>query len=138
MIATVAARPGWLKPAGLLLLVGMLLSACAGPWGLPSGGHAMEGIASWYGPGFHGRRTANGEVFNQNAHTAAHKTLPFGSRVRVINLENGRSMVVVINDRGPFVRGRVIDVSRRVAERLGFRGKGLARVRLQVVGRGKG
>lgn len=91
------------------------------------------GIASWYGPNFHGKRTANGEIYNQNDLTAAHRTLQMPSLVRVTNLENGRSVVVRINDRGPFKRGRVIDVSRKAAELLGFIGNGTARVRLEVL-----
>lgn len=95
---------------------------------------AYSGLASWYGGKFHGRKTANGERFNQNALTAAHKTLPFGTRVRVTNVNNGRSVVVRINDRGPYVRGRVIDLSRAAASRIGV--SGVSRVRLTVVGRG--
>jgi rare lipoprotein A len=91
------------------------------------------GIASWYGPNFHGKRTANGEIYNQNDLTAAHRTLQMPSIVRVTNLENGRSVVVRINDRGPFKRGRIIDVSKRAAELLGFIGNGTARVRVDVL-----
>lgn len=91
------------------------------------------GIASWYGREFNGLRTANGEIFDMNALTAAHKTLPLPSYVRVTNLENGRTLVLRVNDRGPFARGRIIDVSRRSAQLLGFRGKGTARVRVRVV-----
>lgn len=91
------------------------------------------GIASWYGPDFHGKHTANGEVYDQNEMTAAHRTLQMPSLVRVTNLENGRSVVVRINDRGPFKHGRVIDVSKRAADLLGFIGKGTARVRLEVL-----
>ncbi|MCH8187477.1 MAG: septal ring lytic transglycosylase RlpA family protein [Proteobacteria bacterium] len=91
------------------------------------------GIASWYGKDFNGLRTANGEIFDMNALTAAHKTLPLPSYVRVTNLENGRTLVLRVNDRGPFVAGRIIDVSRRSAQLLGFRGKGTARVRVRVV-----
>jgi rare lipoprotein A len=93
-----------------------------------------NGLASWYGKRYHGRRTASGQRFDMNALTAAHRTLPFGTRVEVTNLGNGRALVVVINDRGPFVKGRVIDVSRRAAANLGFLRKGLARVRMRVVG----
>ena len=88
------------------------------------------GVASWYGPGFHGRKTSNGERYNQNAMTAAHKLLPFGTRLRVINLENGRTTEVRVNDRGPFVDSRIIDLSRAAAKDLGMLGKGTARVRL--------
>jgi rare lipoprotein A len=92
-----------------------------------------RGIASWYGPGFHGRRTANGERYNQHGLTAAHKTLPFGTRVRVTNLHNGQSVVVRINDRGPFIRGRVIDLSAGAARTIGV--SGVAPVQLEVLGR---
>ena len=91
------------------------------------------GIASWYGPGFHGKKTANGEVYDQNALTAAHKTLPMPSMVQVTNLENGRSLRLTINDRGPFAHGRIIDVSRRGAQLLGFFKDGTARVRVQLM-----
>lgn len=93
------------------------------------------GIASWYGPGFQGRPTANGERYNQNALTAAHRTLPLGSEVQVTNVTNGKSVRVRINDRGPFVRGRVIDLSRGAAGRLGMVRRGTGRVRVQVLRR---
>jgi rare lipoprotein A len=96
-------------------------------------GYDAVGIASWYGRRYHGRRTASGEIFDMNSATAAHPTLPFGTRVQVTNLENGRSVVLRINDRGPFVRRRIIDVSRRAAQVLGFVQKGTARVRVQLV-----
>jgi rare lipoprotein A len=86
------------------------------------------GLASYYGPGFHGRRTANGEVFNQYAQTAAHKDMPFGTWLKVTNLQNSRSTCVRINDRGPYVSGRVLDVSKGVAARLGFIQQGVAEV----------
>ena len=92
------------------------------------------GRASGYGGPYHGRPTASGQIFDMYAFTAAHPTLPFGTRVRVTNLENGRSVVVVINDRGPFVRGRIIDVSRHAARQLGFERKGTAPVRVEVAG----
>ena len=91
------------------------------------------GIASWYGPKFHGKRTANGEFFDMNAVSAAHQTLPMPSMVRVTNLDNGRQIEVRVNDRGPFVRGRIIDMSRRGAQLLGFRYKGTARVRVRIM-----
>lgn len=91
------------------------------------------GIASWYGAGFHGRRSASGEIYNQNALTAAHRQLPFGTRVRVTNLKNNRSVVVRINDRGPFIRGRVIDLSAAAARILGLTSTGVAPVQLEVV-----
>ena len=88
----------------------------------------QAGMASWYGPGFHGRTTANGERFNTHALTAAHRTLPFGSRVRVTNKATGRSIVVRINDRGPYVGGRVIDLSNASARAIGV--SGVAKVEL--------
>lgn len=92
-----------------------------------------EGIASWYGPTFHAKPTANGEIYNQEDVTAAHKTLPMPSWVEVKNLDNGRTLVVRINDRGPFVEGRIIDLSKRSAEILGVDRPGLARVRVKRV-----
>lgn len=96
-------------------------------------GYDRTGIASWYGNPFHGRRTANGETYNMNALTAAHKTLPMPTFVRVTNLENGRSLVVKVNDRGPFVHGRIIDLSRRGAQLLGFFKQGTAKVRVTAI-----
>jgi rare lipoprotein A (peptidoglycan hydrolase) len=96
-------------------------------------GYDEEGIASWYGAPFHGRPAANGTIYDQEAFTAAHKTLPLGTEVRVTNLENGRSALLRITDRGPFVEGRIIDVSRRAARRLGFLGDGLAQVRVRAL-----
>lgn len=90
------------------------------------------GIASWYGEQFHGRYTANGEVFDLNQLTAAHRTLPMPTVVRVTNLDNGRSIEVRVNDRGPYARGRIIDLSRRAAQLLGFEGQGTAKVRVQI------
>ncbi|HBB30702.1 MAG TPA: septal ring lytic transglycosylase RlpA family protein [Cyanobacteria bacterium UBA8803] len=94
----------------------------------------ISGIASWYGPGFHGNRSASGEIYNQNAMTAAHRSLPFGTNVQVTNLNNGRSVVVRINDRGPYVRGRVIDLSAAAARTLGILHTGTAPVRIDVLG----
>src|SRR5215218_2832809 len=82
----------------------------------------QSGKASWYGPGFHGRKTASGEAFNSGDLTAAHRTLPFGSRVRVVNKTTGRSVVVRINDRGPYAHGRIIDLSRASAQAIGLNG----------------
>lgn len=99
------------------------------------GGRRFRGIASFYGAYFAGRKTASGERFNPSKMTAAHKTLPFGTRVRVTNMRNGRSVVVRINDRGPFIRGRVIDLSRGAAGVIGMIGRGIAPVRVEVLGR---
>lgn len=106
-----------------------------GQWYYPKVDLAYEesGIASWYGPNFHGKKTANGEIFDMNLIGAAHKTLPLPSVVRVTNLENGRSLIVRINDRGPFVRGRIIDMSKRAAELLGMTNKGTAMVHVRLL-----
>jgi rare lipoprotein A len=93
------------------------------------------GIASWYGPDFHGLRTANGELYDMNQVTAAHKTLPMPSLARVTNLTNGRQIIVRVNDRGPFARGRILDLSRRGAQLLGFEKAGTAKVRVQIMAR---
>lgn len=93
--------------------------------------YSETGVASWYGPKFHGKKTASGERYNQNAMTAAHKTLPFGTRLRVTNLDNNKKVTVVINDRGPFVDNRVIDLSRAAAKKLDMINTGTARVKLQ-------
>ncbi|MDX2144199.1 MAG: septal ring lytic transglycosylase RlpA family protein [Rhodospirillaceae bacterium] len=105
-----------------------------GVWYYPSEDYSYveEGIASWYGPDFHGKRTANGERYDMNAMTAAHPTLPMPSVVNVTNLENGRSVKLRINDRGPFKSRRIIDVSRRASQLLGFQENGTARVRVQI------
>jgi rare lipoprotein A len=99
--------------------------------------YAETGIASWYGEDFHGKLTANGERYNMDALTAAHRTLPLPTIVRVTNLENGKSLRLRVNDRGPYARGRIIDVSRRAADLLGFQRNGTARVRVEYEGRGK-
>jgi rare lipoprotein A len=93
------------------------------------------GIASWYGPTFYGQSTANGETFDASALSAAHRTLPMPVNVRVTNLENGKSLILRVNDRGPFARGRIIDVSEQAAKLLGFYGKGTARVRVTYMSR---
>lgn len=98
-----------------------------------SGNHQMTGTASWYGSKFNGKRTASGERFNMNALTAAHPTLPFNTRLRVTNLENGRRCIVRVNDRGPFTGGRIIDVSRAAARKLDFETAGLAKVSFEVL-----
>ncbi len=97
-------------------------------------GWTQEGIASWYGPDFHGGRTSNGEIYNMYEMTAAHKTLPMNTMVRVTNRRNGRSVVVRINDRGPFVKGRIVDLSYIAAKRLGIDKTGTAPVKLTVLG----
>jgi rare lipoprotein A len=118
----------------LLVLFVFVLGACAsGRHGrIPKKGYA---VASWYGPGFHGKLTASGERYDMDALTCAHKKLPFGTRLRLTNVENDRSVTVVVNDRGPFVRGRDIDLSREAAKRLGIIGNGTGKVRYRVMGR---
>ena len=140
----------------ILLLAALALASCADKPSLPTSGvykvgkpyqikgvwyypkeefdYDETGLASWYGPGFHGKTTANGEIYNENELTAAHKTLQMPALVRVTNLENGRSVIVRLNDRGPYYPGRIIDMSRRGAQLLGFEGKGIAKVRVQVLG----
>ena len=111
-----------------ILFIVALLSAAGGAYP-----QTEEGLASWYGGKFHGRLTANGEVFDTNQLTAAHKTLPFGTLVKVTHVGDGRSVVVRINDRGPFVEGRIIDLSRAAAEAIGLTARGVAPVRVEVV-----
>ncbi len=120
------AKPGYPKPYKVL-----------GQWYQPVGdakGFRERGTASWYGSDFHGKRTANGEIYDMDGMTAAHKTLPLGTLVRVSNLENNREVEVRINDRGPFVQGRIIDLSREAAKRIGMMGAGTARVEIAAVG----
>ena len=107
-----------------------LLVGCASQTIDPRG-YKDTGGASWYGARHHGNRTASGERFNQNALTAAHRQLPFGTRVKVTNLDNDKSVVVRINDRGPHTRGRLIDLSRAAAEQIGMLRSGTAPVRVQ-------
>lgn len=92
-----------------------------------------QGLASWYGRKFHGKTTASGETYNMYALTAAHRTLPFNSKVRVKNMKNGKETIVRINDRGPFVKGRIIDLSRAAARELDFEHEGITNVHIQVV-----
>jgi len=97
-------------------------------------GQKMRGISSWYGPNFHGKKTSNGETYNMHARTAAHKTWPMNTMVRVSNLQNGKSTIVRINDRGPFVKGRIIDCSYAAGKELGLDRMGIAKVQIEVLG----
>ena len=109
----------------------------AGKWYYPTLAKVSDvqsGIASWYGPNFHAKKTSNGEIYNMYADTAAHKTLPMNTMVRVDNKENGKSVIVRINDRGPFVSGRIIDLSNKAAHAIGMVKKGTARVKVTVLG----
>jgi rare lipoprotein A len=146
----------------LLAAVVLVLGACGGPASVVTTGHGLRphptykigaayavkgvtyyphvdyaydqvGTASWYGEQFQGRYTANGEVFDLNEITAAHTTLPLPSVVEVVNLQNGRALRIRVNDRGPFVQGRIIDLSRRAAQLLGFEGAGTTSVRVRVL-----
>ena len=129
------------RPLIWLPLLALLLAGCStSPFGGSDSAHGYkaEGKASYYGSRHHGKRTASGERFDQHALTAAHRTLPFGTRVRVTNLVNGRSVEVRINDRGPFHRRRVIDLSRVAAERLGMVRRGRVPVEVQVLGAVRG
>ena len=109
----------------------------AGTWYYPreQPDYDETGIASWYGPTFYGKHTADGEIFNAQALSAAHRTLPMPVNVRVTNLENGKSLVVRVNDRGPFAKGRIIDLSERAAQLLGYYRQGTARVRVTYIGK---
>ena len=134
---------GWEHPRGAVALlaaatafVGVLAASPTGqgpqfPDTVPE--WIQQGRVSWYGPGFHGRRTANGEVFDTHELTMAHRSLPMGTSVRVTNLENGRSVVLRVNDRGPYVRGRVADLSHAAAERLGFVDDGVVPARIELL-----
>jgi rare lipoprotein A len=112
----------------------VMLSGCTATAKAPSGARkTTTGLASFYGHKWHGRRTANGERLNIHAMTAAHKTLPFGTHVRVTLLSTGKSIVVRINDRGPFVRGRIIDLTDDAARKIGLTVQGVGRVKLEVL-----
>jgi rare lipoprotein A len=119
----------------------MWLAACSVPPSripppVASRGASQSGIASWYGPGFHGKATASGVIYNQHDLTAAHQTLPLGTRVLVTNLDNGKSVEVLINDRGPFAKGRILDLSFAAGDTLGVIGPGTIPVRIEVVDSG--
>lgn len=111
-----------------LVLLGALTCFTA-----PASAAAQCGVASWYGPGFHGKKAASGERFNQNALTAAHKSLPFGTSVKVTDQRTGKSIQVRINDRGPYVKGRIIDLSKAAATQLGIRGAGKGKVCIEQI-----
>lgn len=121
--------PGWLRPYTIFGKTYYPLPRAEG--------YEEECIASWYGPGFHGRQSASGEIYNMYEYTAAHRILPIGTYVLVTNLENGRQLVVRINDRGPFVGDRCLDLSYASARELGIIAKGTARVRLVALGEGE-
>lgn len=121
----------WRLPGALALL--SLLAGCASEGLIDPHGYNATGTASYYGLRHQGKRTASGERLDQNSLTAAHRQLPFGTRVQVTNLDNDRKVIVRINDRGPHIRGRLIDVSRAAAEQLGMLRSGTAQVRVQAL-----
>lgn len=114
-----------------LLLLSVFMFGCCTSSPRPHRGKGVVGVASYYGKKFHGRKTASGEIYDMYKLTAAHRTLPFGTRVLVTNLANGKSVVVKINDRGPFIKGRIIDLSYEAARRIGI--TGLGKVKLVVL-----
>ncbi|NLW68283.1 MAG: septal ring lytic transglycosylase RlpA family protein [Bacteriovoracaceae bacterium] len=126
-------RPSWrISRSAIALLLILLAYGCAS-WKPGTSIRQEEGIASWYGKDFHGRPTASGEIYDMYGFSAAHKTIPLGSTVRVTHLGNGRSIVVPINDRGPFVGERIIDLSYGAARHLGMVKEGIAKVRVEVL-----
>lgn len=132
-------RPRLILPILSALLLGQLLSGCSmHRYDKPRVGTSQRGVASWYGEPFHGRKTASGEIYDMHGMTAAHRELPLGTIVQVKNLDNGREARLRVNDRGPFVKGRVLDVSYAGAQQLGMVGPGTARIELRVVQLGGG
>lgn len=124
-------RQAWLAAGAALLLAACSSTPKHGAH--VDSGYSESGMASYYGNEFHGRKTANGERFDQSKLTAAHKQLPFGTRVRVVNTSNGRSVVVRVNDRGPFVKGRIIDLSRSAFTTIASTNAGVIPVRIVVL-----
>ena len=135
-----ARRQNWAKLTTKIVLPLLFLAACSIPPAkvaippIAPGTHPSQtGIASWYGPGFHGKATASGAIYNQNDLTAAHQTLPLGSHVLVTNLQNSNTVEVTINDRGPFAKGRILDLSYAAGQALGIIAPGTIPVRLEVI-----
>lgn len=119
------------KALFLLILISLFFS-CARIKYFPTG-NVQTGMASWYGPGFHGKTTSSKEIYNMHDLTAAHKTLPFGTHVVVTNLDNGKSVTVRVNDRGPFIKGRIIDLSYAAAKMVDMIGEGVVPVKIEVI-----
>ncbi|MFN4361883.1 MAG: septal ring lytic transglycosylase RlpA family protein [Hylemonella sp.] len=126
-----SARLRWAGTGCALLLA--LMAGCSSTPRSSASGHSDTGQASYYGNEFHGRKTANGERFDQGKLTAAHRTLPFGTRVKVTNTQNGKTVVVRVNDRGPFVKGRIIDLSSSAFKNIASLNAGVVPVRIQVI-----
>ncbi len=133
--AMAAFRAEWTLVLLLAVVLSVALASCASTVGARGYGvgYQQKGYASWYGPGFHGKTAANGETYNQNALTAAHKKLPFETMVEVTRRDTGARVIVRITDRGPFVRGRIIDLSKEAARRLDSIGDGVVPVRIRVI-----
>lgn len=121
------------KPLMSSAVLSLMLFAGVGAQAATPPGYSQAGIASYYHDRFHGRKTASGTTYNKSALSAAHKSLPLGSKVKVTDSRTGRSVVVKINDRGPYVKGRVIDLSRAAAQEIGLTKKGLAKVKIEVL-----
>lgn len=121
----------------IFLLLSFSLIGCVKQYQQPTTLKSFIGIASWYGPGFHGKKTASGEKFNMYALTAAHKTLPLNTVVKVTNLNNGKEVIVKINDRGPVPEDRIIDLSKKAAQQLQIIKEGIAKVKIDVLKLGK-
>ncbi len=117
----------------LVFIISIILAGCSSPREMSTGSTIQSGEASWYGPGFHGRQTANGETYDQYELTAAHRTLPFDTVIKVVNQENSKSVEVRINDRGPYVGNRVIDLSKKAAEEIDMVDSGVAQVELILI-----
>ena len=118
-----------------VLIIAAMISGCGcilGP-GMPRKGRPQIGKASWYGPKYHGRKTACGEIFDMHKISAAHKKLPLGSVVKVTNLKNGKTLIVRVNDRGPYIRGRIIDLSFAAAKKLDMLEDGVVKVRVELI-----
>jgi rare lipoprotein A len=128
-------RAAFGPPAAVVLFLTLLLTACGGRHVAPTPGEHFTAVASWYGEPFHGRLTASGERYNMHGFTAAHRSLPFGTRLRVMNPQTGKSSLVTVTDRGPFVRGRHLDLSYGAAKEIGLVGDGVGRVKVQVLDR---
>jgi len=126
---------GWVMMVSLLVTLSTSCATVSKKSKDSALGYRQVGFASWYGPGFHGRKTSSGEVFNMHGFTAAHRTLPFGTLLKVKNRENGRWVQVKVNDRGPFVRGRILDLSYSAAKALDMIGTGTAFVDIRAIGR---
>ncbi|MGZ3216538.1 septal ring lytic transglycosylase RlpA family protein [Paracoccus sp. T5] len=127
-------KPTFLRQAAIAAVASLALVPAALAHESSSAGKLKSGMASWYGAAFHGRQTANGETFDMNDLTAAHRSLPFGTRVRVTNEATDKSVVVRINDRGPYAGSRVIDLSKEAAKDIGLVSTGVGRVKLEVLG----